>query len=69
MLAAVAQAYAGKLGGGEFPLLVKMLFPNEKLSVQVHPDDAHAQAMGQPRGKTECWYVLEAEGTQRWRWG
>ena len=45
----------------EFPLLVKMLFPNEKLSVQVHPDDVHAQAMGQPRGKTECWYVLEAE--------
>ena len=44
----------------EFPLLVKLLFPNEKLSVQVHPDDAHAQAMGQPRGKTECWYVLEA---------
>ncbi|MCU1318990.1 MAG: Mannose-6-phosphate isomerase, partial [Edaphobacter sp.] len=47
--------------GREFPLLVKLLFPNEKLSVQVHPDDAHAQAMGQPRGKTECWYVLEAE--------
>ena len=47
--------------GGEFPLLVKLLFPNDKLSVQVHPDDAHAQAMGQPRGKTECWYVLEAE--------
>ena len=46
---------------GEFPLLVKLLFPNEKLSVQVHPDDAHAQSMGQPRGKTECWYVLEAE--------
>ena len=47
--------------GGEFPLLVKMLFPAEKLSVQVHPDDAQAQAMGQPRGKTECWYVLEAD--------
>ena len=46
---------------GEFPLLVKLLFPNEKLSVQVHPDDAHAQKLGQPRGKTECWYVLEAE--------
>jgi len=45
----------------EFPLLVKLLFPNEKLSVQVHPDDAMARAMGQPRGKTECWYVLEAE--------
>lgn len=47
--------------GGEFPLLVKILFPNEKLSVQVHPDDAQAQATGQARGKTECWYVLEAE--------
>jgi mannose-6-phosphate isomerase len=45
----------------EFPLLVKMLFPNEKLSVQVHPDDAEAQALGLSRGKTECWYALEAE--------
>ena len=45
---------------GEFPLLVKMLFPNDKLSIQVHPDDEEAQAMGQHRGKTECWYVLEA---------
>src|SRR5438309_4307280 len=27
--------------GTEFPLLVKLLFPNDKLSVQVHPDDAH----------------------------
>jgi mannose-6-phosphate isomerase len=47
--------------GGEFPLLVKLLFPAEKLSVQVHPDDAKAQALGETRGKTECWYVLEAE--------
>jgi mannose-6-phosphate isomerase len=47
--------------GGEFPLLVKLLFPNEKLSVQVHPDDAQAEAAGEARGKTECWYVLEAE--------
>ena len=45
----------------EFPLLVKLLFPAEKLSVQVHPDDAMAQELGQPRGKTECWYVVEAE--------
>ena len=50
-----------QIGGPEFPLLVKLLFPDDKLSVQVHPDDAHAQAMGQPRGKTECWYVLEAK--------
>jgi mannose-6-phosphate isomerase len=46
--------------GGEFPLLVKMLFPAEKLSVQVHPDDAQAKALGEMRGKTECWYVLAA---------
>ena len=45
---------------GEFPLLVKMLFPREKLSVQVHPDDALAQQHGFPRGKTECWYALDA---------
>jgi mannose-6-phosphate isomerase len=51
----------GQGGEGEFPLLVKLLFPDDKLSVQVHPDDAQAQAMGQPRGKTECWYVLEAK--------
>ena len=47
--------------GGEFPLLVKILFPNEKLSVQVHPDDAQAKLLGLERGKTECWYVLAAE--------
>jgi mannose-6-phosphate isomerase len=47
--------------GGEVPLLVKLLFPAEKLSVQVHPDDAQARALGETRGKTECWYVLEAE--------
>ena len=59
--AAQGAALLGEGGEREFPLLVKMLFPNEKLSVQVHPDDAKAQAMGQPRGKTECWYVLDAE--------
>ena len=44
-----------------FPLLVKFLFPAEKLSVQVHPDDAGAQRVGQPCGKTECWYALQAQ--------
>ena len=43
------------------PLLIKVLFVKEKLSVQVHPDDRMAQKYGDPRGKTECWYVLEAE--------
>jgi mannose-6-phosphate isomerase len=44
-----------------FPLLLKFLFPNEKLSVQVHPDDAQAARVGQPWGKTECWYVVHAK--------
>jgi mannose-6-phosphate isomerase len=44
-----------------FPLLIKFLFPKDKLSVQVHPDDEIAASVGQPCGKTECWYVLQAE--------
>ena len=43
-----------------FPLLIKFLFPREKLSVQVHPDDDAARRAGEPCGKTECWYVLDA---------
>jgi mannose-6-phosphate isomerase len=43
-----------------FPLLAKFLFPEDKLSVQVHPDDAAAQRFGEPWGKTECWYVAHA---------
>jgi mannose-6-phosphate isomerase len=44
----------------ELPL-VKFLFTTEKLSVQVHPDDAHAQRHHQSPGKTEMWYILAAE--------
>jgi mannose-6-phosphate isomerase len=43
------------------PLLIKMIFAREKLSVQVHPDDKMARKYGEPRGKTECWYALAAE--------
>lgn len=43
------------------PLLIKVIFAREKLSVQVHPDDWMARKYGEPRGKTECWYVLAAE--------
>ena len=46
---------------GDSPLLMKVIFAREKLSVQVHPDDRLAQKYGQPRGKTECWYALAAE--------
>lgn len=42
-------------------LLVKYLFTSERLSVQVHPDDAAAQARGFARGKDEAWIVLSAE--------
>ncbi|MGO4668074.1 class I mannose-6-phosphate isomerase [Bosea sp. 2RAB26] len=41
-------------------LLLKLLFTREALSIQVHPDDAFAQAMGLPHGKTEAWYILSA---------
>jgi len=44
-----------------FPLLLKFLFPADKLSVQVHPDDEMAQSVGEPCGKTECWYVAHAK--------
>jgi mannose-6-phosphate isomerase len=44
-----------------FPLLVKFLFTADKLSVQVHPDDEAARRVGKPFGKTECWYVLDAQ--------
>ncbi len=45
-----------------FPLLVKFLDATDWLSVQVHPNDAQAQQYdGEPRGKTEAWYVLAGE--------
>jgi mannose-6-phosphate isomerase len=46
----------------QFPLLVKFLDANDRLSVQVHPNDEQAQRLGRgPRGKTEAWLVLFAE--------
>ncbi len=48
-------------GDAQPDLLVKYLFTSEKLSVQVHPDDASARETGYPRGKDEAWVVLAAE--------
>lgn len=45
----------------EFPLLVKFLDANDNLSVQVHPDDEYARKVENDRGKTESWYVLQAD--------
>jgi mannose-6-phosphate isomerase len=66
-LAELSTQYGGELVGEaandstRFPLLTKFLFPHEKLSVQVHPDDEAARRTGQPCGKTECWYVAHAK--------
>jgi mannose-6-phosphate isomerase len=49
---------------GDFPLLVKFIFPRDKLSIQVHPDDAYASVHEKTaggRGKTEMWHVISAE--------
>lgn len=49
--------------GGEFPLLVKLIDANDRLSVQVHPDDALARSLGVgQRGKTECWLMVNDGG-------
>jgi mannose-6-phosphate isomerase len=48
------------------PLLAKLIDAADWLSIQLHPDDAQAQALeGQPRGKTEAWYILAAEPGSR----
>ena len=47
--------------GTEFPLLVKVIDAAQDLSIQVHPDDNLAQRRGMPRGKTEMWYVMQAD--------
>jgi mannose-6-phosphate isomerase len=52
---------AAEGGFGNDALLVKMLFTAERLSVQVHPDDAGATTLGLPHGKDEAWYVMAAE--------
>jgi mannose-6-phosphate isomerase len=41
-------------------LLLKLLFTSQPLSIQVHPADVYARAMGLARGKTEAWYILTA---------
>lgn len=47
--------------GNRFPLLIKFIDAAADLSVQVHPDDALAQRRGEANGKTEMWYVIDAD--------
>ncbi len=53
---------AGKgLEGKEFPILVKLIDAADRLSVQVHPDDAYARRVEGQFGKNEMWYVVDCE--------
>lgn len=55
----------GNIEGEQFPLLVKIIDACNDLSVQVHPNDEYAKVHENSLGKTECWYVLNAdEGTK-----
>jgi len=68
-LAELVEIYMGDLVGErifddfglEFPLLIKFIDAKEDLSVQVHPDDAMATKLHGTNGKTEMWYVIDAE--------
>ncbi|WP_294265211.1 class I mannose-6-phosphate isomerase [uncultured Sphingomonas sp.] len=57
----VGEVWFQEPGDATPDLLIKYLFTSEKLSVQVHPNDEQAQARGLPRGKDECWLILDAE--------
>lgn len=49
------------IGLENFPLLIKLITSNDKLSVQVHPDDEYAERVEKDSGKTEAWYVVDAD--------
>ncbi len=54
-----AGTHADTAGG--FPVLIKLIDAADRLSIQVHPDDAYAREHEGQRGKTECWFILDAE--------
>jgi mannose-6-phosphate isomerase len=58
--APIGEVWFKEPGDDKPDLLIKYLFPGERLSVQVHPDDEQAKARGLPRGKDECWMILAA---------
>jgi mannose-6-phosphate isomerase len=65
-LESVIRKYTKEITGTEqfklpFPLLIKILDCGDKLSVQVHPDDATCKRMGKGNFKTECWYIIQAQ--------
>lgn len=68
-LTAIINKYKGGLIGNKvyqhfgekFPLLIKFIDANQDLSIQVHPDDVLAKKRHNSYGKTEMWYVIDAE--------
>ncbi len=58
---AVGEIWFDAPTGADPDLMVKYLFTSERLSIQVHPDDAAARARGFARGKDEAWVILAAE--------
>ena len=57
----VGEVWFQQPGDSTPDLLIKYLFTSERLSVQVHPNDEQAHERGLPRGKDECWTVLQAD--------
>ncbi len=47
--------------GGSFPVLIKYIDAKQNLSVQVHPQDEYAQKYENDNGKTEMWYIVQAD--------
>ncbi|PAL19630.1 class I mannose-6-phosphate isomerase [Sphingopyxis sp. GW247-27LB] len=57
----IGEIWFANPAGDAAPILVKFLFTSQRLSIQVHPDDAAARLAGYPRGKEECWLILSAD--------
>lgn len=57
----IGEIWYERADGEPLPILVKWLFTSEKLSIQVHPNDAQARDRGLQSGKEECWFVVHAE--------
>lgn len=57
----IGEVWFESADGRDLPLLVKYIFTSERLSIQVHPNDAQAVARGLARGKEEIWYILDCE--------
>lgn len=57
----IGEVWFESADGRDLPLLVKYIFTGDRLSIQVHPNDAQAIASGLTRGKEEIWYILDCE--------